>query len=163
MRQGPFFVVFRVKGRNPRETGGCCRAFGKILIAFEPHRDADLGLRVSRSGTIGNRCGGGPNHPQDTAAAAYGHALAQGDLGGHPEGEFDFGAFGERSAGEEEDSARTQILGESDAFKGSPRLTQREREKIREPLSDTAFNCNWRSGHIRVTSLAESPKAQGLL
>lgn len=163
MRQGAFFLVFRVKGRNAREGGGRRRGFGEVFVAFEAHGNADLGFRLGRSGTIWNGRCCGPNHSQDTAAAAHGHALAQGDFGGHAECEFDFGAFSERSVGEEEDSARTQVLGESDAFKGSPRLTQREREKIREPLSDTAFNSNWRSSHIRVTSFAESPKAQALL
>ena len=164
MRQGAFFVVFRVESRDAREGGGRLGGFGEVLVAFEAHGDADLGFRLGRSGTIESwACRGGPNHSQDSAAASHGHALAKGNLGGHAECEFDLGAFGERSVGEEEDSARTQVLGESHAFKGSPRLTQREREKIGEPLSDTAFNSNWRSGHIRVTSFAESPKAQSLL
>jgi hypothetical protein len=86
------------------------------------------------------------------APAAYGHTLAESNLGGHTEREFDFGAFGERSTGEEEDTARTEILGESDAFNGSPGLTKREREKVGEPLSDTAFNSNRKSSHSGVTS-----------
>jgi len=77
------------------------------------------------------------------AAAAHGHAFTERDLGGHAQCQFDFGAFGKRSVGEEEDSARTEILGESYAFNRRPGLAERQREEIRESLSDAAFNPNW--------------------
>jgi hypothetical protein len=158
MSQRPVFLVVGVKSRDSRESGGRLGGFGEIFVAFEAHGDADFRFRGRR---IGRR--GRPDYPQNAAPAADGHAFAQSDLGGHAQREFDFGAFGELSAGEEKDSAGTEILGEADAFNGGSRLTKRERKKVREPLADTAFNPNWRSGHSRVTSFAESPKAQALL
>jgi hypothetical protein len=147
-----------VKSRDSREGAGRRGGLGEIFVAFEAHGDADFRFRWRRFGR-----GGRPDYTQNVASAAYGHALAQSDLGGHAEGEFDFGAFGEGSAGEKEDSAGTEVLGEADALNGISGLTKRERKKVREPLADTAFNPNWRSGHSRVTSFAESPKAQALL
>jgi hypothetical protein len=99
--QRAVFVVVGVKGRDAREAGGGLGGLGEILVAFEAHGNADfrLGRRIEG--------GGGLDDPQNVAAAAYGHALAQSDFGGHAEGELDFGAFGEGSTGEEEDSART--------------------------------------------------------
>ena len=97
------------------------------------------------------------------AAAAHRHALPKGNFGGHAEGEFDFSALGKRSVGEKEDAARTEILGEADALNRSARLTKGHRKKVGEALSDTAFNCDWRSGHDGVTSFAGSSKVQALL
>jgi hypothetical protein len=48
-------------------------------------------------------------------------------------------------------------LRESDAIEGVCGLAQREREKIRKPLSNTPFNLNWRGSH-EGASFAESPK-----
>jgi hypothetical protein len=158
MSQRPVFFVVGVKSRDAREGGGRLGGLGEIFVAFEAHGYADfrfLGRRVGR----GRR----PDYPQNVAPAAYRHAFAQSDLGGHAQREFDFGAFGERSAGEKEDATGTEILGEAHALNGGSGLTKRERKKIREPLADPAFNPNWRSGHSRVTSFAESPKAQALL
>jgi hypothetical protein len=148
MSQRPVFFVVGVKSGDAREAGGRLGGFGEIFVAFQTHGDADFRFRGRRVGR-----GGRPDYPQNVAAAAYRHAFAQSDLGGHAQREFDFGAFGERSAGEEEDSAGTEVLGEADAFNGGSGLTKRERKKVREPLADTAFNPNWRSGHSRVTSL----------
>jgi len=158
--QGPVFFVVRVQGRDPREGGGRFGGLGEILVAFEAHGHSDLGFQVRCSRRIRSGSGGRPLDSQNVAPATYGHALAQGDLGGHAKREFDFGACGQGSVGEEENTTRTEVLGESDALHGSTGLAQREREKIREPLSDTAFNPNWRSGHCGVTSFAELPKAQ---
>jgi hypothetical protein len=108
-------------------------------------------------------CSGWPHYTQYAAAAAYGHVLAQSDLGGHAKSELDFRAFAERRISEEEDSTRTEVLGESHAFQGGVGLAQREREKVREPLSDTAFNPHWSRGHSGVTSFAESSKGQRIL
>jgi len=161
--QRPVFLVVGVECRDAREGGGRLGGLGEILVAFEAHGHSDFGFQVRSSRGIWSGGGGRADDPQNVAPAAYGHALTQGDLGGHAEREFDFGAFGERSVGEEKDSARTEVLGESDAFDGASRLAQREREKIRKPLSDTAFNSNRRSGHSSVTSFAELPRAQTLL
>jgi hypothetical protein len=117
--QRPVFFVVGVKSRDSREGGGRLGGFGKIFVAFEAHGDADFRFRWRRVG----RRGGRPDYPQNVAPAAYRHAFAQSDLGGHAEGEFDFGAFGQRSAGEKEDAAGTEILGEADAFNGGSRLT----------------------------------------
>jgi hypothetical protein len=158
MGQRPVFVVMWVKGGDAREGGGSLGRLGEIFVAFEAYGNADFRFSIGR---IGRRRG--PDYPQNMAPAAYRHTLAESDLGGHAECEFDFGPLGERGAGEKEDSTRTEVLGESDPFNGGPGLTKRERKKVREPLSDTAFNSNWRSGHGCVTSLTESPKAQALL
>jgi len=161
--QRPVLVVMGVECRDAREGGGRLGAVGEILVAFEANSNADFGVRVRRSRGIWSESRSRPLDPQNAATAAYGHALTQGDLGGHAEREFDFGAFGERSVGEEKDSARAEVLRESDSFHWGSGLAQREREKIREPLSDTAFNPNRRSGHSSVTSFAALPKAQRLL
>jgi hypothetical protein len=87
------------------------------------------------------------------AATAHSHAFAQRDLGGHPERDLDFGAFLKRRVGKKKDSTRTQVLRETDSFNGARRLVKRKWEKVGKPLSDTAFNPNWRSGHGGVTSL----------
>jgi hypothetical protein len=158
MSQRLVFFVVGVKSRDAREGGGRLGRFGEIFVAFEAHGDADFRFRRRRLGR-----GGRPDYPQNVASAAYRHAFAESDLGGHAQSEFDFGAFGERSAGEKEDSAGTEVLGEADALNGGSGLAKREWKKVREPLADTAFNPNWRSGHSRVTSFAESPKAQALL
>src|SRR5207247_10989402 len=105
---------------------------------------------------------GGPYASQNAAPTAHRHVLAQRDFRGHAKSQFDFGAFGQGSVGEEEDSARTEILGKADAFNRSAGLTERKRKEIREPLSDTAFNANWRSGHRNGTSFAEATKPQPL-
>jgi hypothetical protein len=136
------FVVLWVKGGDAREGGGRLGGLREIFVALEANRYSDFRFSRRRVG-----CGRRPDYSQDTAAAAYGHALAQSDLGGHAEGELDLGTFTERRVGEEEDSARTEILGESDAFEGSLGLTKREWKKVGESLSGTAFNLNWRSGH----------------
>jgi hypothetical protein len=106
---------------------------------------------------------GGPGHTQDVAAAANRHAFAESDLGGHAEGDFDFGACLEGDVGEKENSARAEILGEAKSFKRGCDLAERKRQKIREPLSGTAFHTNWRSGHKRSPSLPRSREAQALL
>ena len=142
MGQRPIFVVMWVKGRHPREGGGRLGRLGKIFVTFEPDGNAKFRFSMGR---IARRRG--PDYSQNMAPAAYGHTLAEGDLGGHAQGEFDFRAFGERGAGEKEDSPRTEVLRESDALHGGLRLTQRERKEVREPLSDTAFNSNRRVGH----------------
>ena len=123
MRQRPVFFVVGVKSRDSREGAGRLGGFGEVLVAFEAHGDADFRFRWRRVG----RRGGRPDYPQNVAPAADGHAVAQSDLGGHAQREFDFGAFGERSAGEEEDSAGTEVLGEADTFNGGSGLTKRER------------------------------------
>jgi hypothetical protein len=142
-----------MKGRNSRECGGV-GGLGEIFVAIEANRNSDFRFTMGRNRV---EFGGRPDHAQNASSAANGHALAQRDLGGHSESDFDFRAFGERRVGEEEDSARTEVLGESDAFEGGCGLAERERKKIGKPLSDTAFNLNWRSGHSGVTSSAESP------
>ena len=80
-----------------------------------------------------------PGHfPTATPVACY----LVGHLGRHPQCDLNFGAFGEGSVGEEKDPARTEILGESDAFERFCDLSERQRKKIGKPLPDTAFNSN---------------------
>ncbi len=148
IRQGVFSGVLWVQGRDARGGGGGLGGLREILVALKAHRNPDLWVRLGRIGWSGR-----PDDSQDAASAANRHAFAQRDLRRHAEREFDFGAFGQRSVGEEEDPAGTEVLGESDAFQGGPGLPKRERKKVREALSDTAFNPNWRSGHGGLTSL----------
>jgi hypothetical protein len=143
--------------------GGRLGVFGEIFVAGEAHGYADFRFGASRSRGIESGCNRWPNDAQYAAAAAYGHILAQSNLGGHAKSEFDLRAFAQRRIGEEKDSAGTEVLGESHAFEGTVGLAQGERKKIREALSHTAFNPHWSSGHNGVTSFAESSKAQGLL
>jgi len=159
MSQCPVLLVSGVKSRDPREAGGRLGRLGKIFVAFEAYGNAYFRFSMGM-GRIGR--GGRPDYSQNMPPAAHGHVLAKSDLGGHAEREFDFGALSERGAGEEEDSTRTKVLGESNAFHGGPGLTKRERKKVREPLSDTAFNSNGRVGHSGVTSFVESPKSAGV-
>ena len=152
-----------VQRRNAGEGGGRPGRLGEIIVTFEAYGNADF--RFGGSGYrriwIG-RCGG-TNHSQNTSPAAHGHTLPQGDLRGHAKGKFNLATFGEGGAGEKKDSARAQILSEAEPFNRCIGLAQGKRKKIREPLSDTAFNSNRRSGHRGLTSFAESPKAQALL
>jgi hypothetical protein len=139
-----------VNGGDPRERGGGVSGLREIFVAIEANCNSDFRFRRRRI-VFGRR----PDHSQNAAPAAYGHAFSQSDLGRHAESDFDFGAFGERSVSEEEHSARTEVLGESEAFQGSGGLAERERKKIRKPLPGTALKLNWWSGHKRRPSLAE--------
>jgi hypothetical protein len=130
------------------------RRIWQIFVTFQSNGDAYLGFRAVRAEIVRSR---GSHHPQYAPTAAYRHALAQCDLRGHTQGEFDFGPFGQSRIGNEEDSAGTEILGESDAFHRPEWLAQRKGQRIWESLSDAAFNPDWRSGH-GVTSFGEAPK-----
>jgi hypothetical protein len=124
-RPGFLVLVVGMEGGDARERS--FGALGEVLVALEADGNADFGFRVRRSRRI-RSAWGRPLDPQNVAPAANGHALTQRDLRRHAEREFDLGAFGERSVGEEKNSARTEVLGESDAFHGGSGLAQRERE-----------------------------------
>jgi hypothetical protein len=149
-------VAVRVNGRNPRKGRRRLGGFRQVFVAFQTHGYADFGFCLSRSRTLRSRRGG-PHHSQNMATAAYRHALSQRDLRRHTQRQLNLSAFGQRSTSEEENSARTEILREADARGRGSGLAQRKREQIRETLSDSAFNPNWRSGHGCVTSLS-NPK-----
>jgi hypothetical protein len=139
------------------QRGDSCqirRRIWKIFVTLQSNGDADLGFRTVWSEIVGSR---GPNNAQYAPAAAHRHALAQCDLRGHTQREFDFGALNQGRIGKEEDSAGTEILGESNAFHGPEWLAQRKGQQIRESLPNAAFNPDWRSGH-GVTSFCEAPK-----
>jgi hypothetical protein len=162
MNNRPFVLVL-VLGMKSGNSGECGSRFGlgQIFVAFQADRDPDLGIFMARGvgrirRTIGR--GRGPDDAQNMAAAAYRHAIAEGNFGGHAKGKFDCGAFGERGAGEKEDAARAEILSESDALDRGSGLTKGERKKVREPLSDTAFNSNWRGGHVACLPLPNRRK-----
>lgn len=139
MSDGLVFVMVLVKTGHPGKAGGGLGGFGEIVIAFEANRDANLSPADRGLGarTIWGRR---PDHAQNAAAAAYGHAFAESDLGRHSERDFDFGALGEWSVGEEENSARAEVLGKSDAFERCCELAEGKRKKIRKPLPDAALN-----------------------
>jgi hypothetical protein len=138
-------VLLRVKGGNPGENGRL-GSLWEIFVAFDTNRNANLGF--PRGVRIGRR--GCPDHSQDATTAADGHTFAQGDLRGHAKCEFDFGAFGKWSVRKKEDSARADILRESNALQMGRGLADGEWKKVRKTLSSTAFNLNRRSGHSGV-------------
>jgi hypothetical protein len=156
MDQRPILIVPGVevgmKRRDTWERGASLGGFGQVFVTVEANGDADLGFSPSCSARI--RYGSDRlQHAQNAAPAAHSHALAQGDFRGHLERDLDFGSFAEGCFGKKEDSARTEILGEADAFERSSALPNREREKIQKSLSNTALNSNWSSGHGGVRSL----------
>lgn len=87
MSQGPVFFMFvlRMESRDAREGSGSPGCLGKIFVAFQTDGNADFRFSVGRIGG-----GGRPEYPENMAPAAYGHTLAESDLGGHAQGEFDF-------------------------------------------------------------------------
>ena len=133
---------------------------GEVFVAFQAGSDADLGPHFTGDVCRGDRR---PHHAQNAPAAAHRHTFAQSNLGGHLEGEFDLGSFIERQVGEEKDATGTQVLAESCAFQCGGWLTQSDWNGIKEPLADTTFNSNWRSGHRRVPSAQVSTTAGPLL
>lgn len=126
MRQGLVFLVMGMQRGYPRQTH--IRGIRKILVAFQPNRHANFGFRRNRRTVTGR--GSGPQHTQNASAAAYRHALAQGDFRRHSQRDLDFGAFGKRRISNKKHSARTQVLRESNAFNRSGRLAKRERKQI---------------------------------
>jgi hypothetical protein len=132
-----------VESGDAGEGGGGFGELGEIFVAFETNRDSDFGFGKSGSRGIVR----GLSDAQDVSAAADTHVFSESDFGGHAEGDFDFCAFLKRDIGEEEDAARAEILGEAKTLDGGCDLTKRQREKVREPLSDAAFHSNWRSSH----------------
>jgi len=119
------WILVGMEGGNARKGGRRDGGLGQIFVAVEAHGDSYFGFGERRSGSLVSRFGGGPDYAQYAAAAAYRHILTQRDLGRHAQRELDFGAFGDGRVGEKENSPRTEILGEPNAF--HPRLAQRER------------------------------------
>jgi hypothetical protein len=93
------------------------------------------------------------NNSQNNAPAPDPHVFAERDLGRHLQSEFDFRAFAERHVGEQEGTARAEILGEADSLGSGGHVAQRDWEIKSEALSNTAFNTNRRVRHDRGTSL----------
>ncbi len=150
-----FFFMTRMEGRNPYMGVG---ALGKIFVTFQSNGHPDLSLRGAGRGH--RRCAVGVNDPQDVTLAAHRHTLAERDLRRHAESQLDLRTLCEWCIREEEHSPRTQILGKTDAFNAIAGLTKRSSKKVREALSDPAFNLKWRSGHW-VTSFGRiAEKAQ---
>ena len=144
-----------MQGCHPRRFGG----FLQIFVAFQADRDPDLGFGWCSSGRSvlpHHRPGDAKHMP----AAAHWHALSQSDFRRHSQRQFNFAAFSQGYVGEQKNAARAQVLGESHAFNGSSTLADGNRKQVRESLSDTAFNSNWRSGHSAVTSLPRRRKLQ---
>jgi hypothetical protein len=130
--------------------------FGQVLILFQPYRDPDLGFRLGINAGR-RRPRQRSDHSQNPSGAAYRHAFTQGNLRGHSKRKFDYRTFVERNIAEEKDTARTQVLRESDTFGRIYALAQGNRKQIGESLSDPAFNPHWKSGHT-LTSLPNRQK-----
>jgi hypothetical protein len=156
LSHGLVFFMVGVKARDSREGCGRLGGLGEIFVALDANRDSDLRLPLRNRNARGGRL----DHAQNAAPTAYRHVLAESNLGWHPKCNFDFGALGQGSVGEEEDSAGAEILRESDPFEGGCELAERKGKKIRKPLPNTAFNSNRRSGHKSSSILsAKSPKS----
>lgn len=95
-----------------------------------------MGVRATRT-----------HDPQDTSFAAHRHAVSQSDLRWHAEGEFDFCPLLKGSVDEEKDTTRTQILCDSDSSDIAYRFVDRDWEEVGKPLSNAAFDLNWRVHH----------------
>ena len=144
-----------MQGSHAGRLGG----FLKIFVAFQTNRHSDLGFgsnRGRRSLFPHHR----PRDPKNMPAATHRHAFSQGDLGGHAQRQFDFGAFRKRRVRKQKNSAGAQVLGESHALDCSSTLPDGNREQISESLAHTAFHSNWRSGHSALTSLPRRRKLQ---
>jgi hypothetical protein len=155
MREGTLFVLVGVEGGDTGYADS--RGIGQVFVTFQPDGYANLCCGTNGAGIV--RRGGGANHTQNPSPAPNRHALTQGNLRGHSQREFDLGALGQRSVSKEKDPARTQVLGKPDAFNGYRELAKRHGKKIRESLSDSAFNPDWRRGHD-LTSFGERRKMQ---
>src|SRR5271165_3891958 len=121
-------------------------------VPLEEGSEIEITLKMPSEITLGEsmrvRCRGRilrAQHPQNSAAAAYSHALSQGDLRRHLERDLDFAPLFQRNIGEKENSARAQILREARALNRGRALREGERKQVREPLSGAAFDSNWRS------------------
>ena len=109
MGDGRVFVFLRrVKSGDALEGRGRIHGFGKVFVTFQADGDAEF--RLGRSGKSGG------NHAQNVTAALHAHAVAQRYFRGHLQRKFDGRAFGERRSGEQEDSAGTEVLSESQTF-----------------------------------------------
>lgn len=108
----PILVALRVKRRNPRECGSSS-GFRQVFVALKADGNSDFGFSTRR------RLGSRFYDPQNMAPASYRHALSESDFRRHAKSDLDFGAFLKRGVCEKEDSTRTQILSEPDAFNGS--------------------------------------------
>ena len=155
--QGTIFLLLRMrmKSGDAHMRGGRSRIFGKIFVTFEPDRDSDLGLGAAGSAAFLGRGYRGrrrrANYAQNVSAAAHRHVLSECNFGRHAEGQFDFSAHLQRRIGEEKYSARTEVLGKSEAFGAAVNLPERNREQVREALPNTTFHPNWSSSHIAET------------
>lgn len=134
-----------MKAGNAGEGSGGFGGLGEIFVPFETNGDSDFRFGEGEVGGIVRGLG----DAQDMSTAADPHVFSESDFGGHTEGNLDFCTFLQGDIGEEEDTARAEILSEAKALDGGRDLTERERKKVREPLSDAAFNPNWRSSHKR--------------
>jgi len=108
----PVLFLAGMKRGDPRRRLDVLR---EIFVALQANCHPNLGLSAG-GGSFESGFRNRPGYAQDVAFAAHRHALAESDLGGHAQGEFDLGTLGERRIGKEEDSPGTEILRESDTF-----------------------------------------------
>src|SRR5579872_2229772 len=108
------FLAMRMQGRNPRKRARRLGSLRQILIALQPNRNPNLAFNLVRASIYGGHHR--THDSQDASPAAYRHGVAQRDLGGHPQRKLDFQVFDQRSVGEQEHSARTDVLREPDSF-----------------------------------------------
>jgi hypothetical protein len=143
------FVFVRMQRRHPRRMGFCLGHVREIFVAVETNRNADPGPGRIVPRRMVRRTGAGLYDPQHAAPAPYAHALAQRDFRRHAQREFDFAALCQRCIGKQKNAPGTEVLSKTRPLDLAAVLTQRNGQKICEPLSNTTFNPNWRSGHQR--------------
>jgi hypothetical protein len=137
-----------LKGRRRR----IC-TLGKILVAVETDRNPDLGFGAGISSgyrwlqRVVLRYIRRQGYAQNRSAATHSHVIAESDLGRHVEGEFDRRSLGEGCVGEEEDAARTDVLGKSPGLDPTGEVANENRKKKRKALSGAAFDSDWRRIH----------------
>jgi hypothetical protein len=149
-----------MKSGDAGESGGGFDGLREILVLFQTNRDSNFWFCLTRIGVLHGRSGGF-HHAQDVSTAAHAHARAESNFGGHAERDFNFCALLKRDISKEENTTRTEVLRETNTFNGGRDLAKGKRKKVCKPLSDAAFNMNWRSGHSgRITSLPRTIAAQ---
>jgi hypothetical protein len=112
MRTGLVFLLVNMRGGNSCRT--LSRGIGQVFVALKPNGNPDLGLCANCAGN--KRRVRGPDYPEDSPSAADRHILAQRNLRGHSQREFDLSTFSQEGVSEKKDSAGTQILGKPDTF-----------------------------------------------
>ena len=131
LSHGPVFVVLWVKAGDPGEGGGRLGGLGKIFVAFEANRDADLRLSRACASEVAAGAEGRTTRkmrPRQRTGMLSPRVISEGMRSvssiSAPSVEW--------SVGEKEDSARTEILRESNALQARLRAGGERAEEDKE-------------------------------